>query len=171
MDVDTQPRPLEYWRKALGLFCNFKTWVAMAVSISAVLIPCLESFKRLVEGLESPDYVHEDEVPSTSWTDELGRVCVWAANIGVHQTGQFSLDFRLRDALHISRQIIKLLNDLQRTIEDTKIVLSEEEACSSPNASPSASLPNDGTTTELQDIHEEIVTIINCLFKMSMLIR
>ena len=150
---------------------QFKTWTKMTISISAVFIPCLESFNRLVKRVELSGYVHKDQVPSTSWADELERVRIWATNIGAHQTGQSSLEFRLRDALYISRQITKLLNDLQRSIDDTGIVLSKEETCSSSDVSLSDSLSNEDVTTELQDIYEEIVIIINCLFKMSMFIR
>ena len=143
----------------------------MAVSISAVLIPCLKSFNQLLERVERPDYAHEHEVSSTLWADELGRLRIWAANIGAHQTGQSSLDFRLRDASHISRQITKLLRDLHQSIGDTETVLSEDKSSISAIGSPTDISPEDGSTTELQEVHEEIVTIVNCLFKLSMLIR
>jgi hypothetical protein len=42
----------------------------------------------------------ETEVSVRKWEDELGRLRVWAANIGAHQSGQSSLDYRLRDASH-----------------------------------------------------------------------
>ena len=85
----------------------------MATSISAILVPCLKSFNELQEQVERLDYSREAEVSAASWRDELGRLRVWAANIGAHQTGQSSLDFRLRDASHISKQVTKLLKDLE----------------------------------------------------------
>lgn len=98
----------------------------MATSISALLIPCLKSFNQLQERVEQPEYNHEEEVPPASWGDKLGRLRVWAANIGAHQTGQSSLDFRLRDASHISKQIAKLLQDLEQSLSDVFEELSED---------------------------------------------
>ena len=138
----------------------------MATSISAILVPCLKSFNQLQEQVERPGYGREAEVTSASWTDELGRLRVWAANIGAHQTGQSSLDFRLRDASHISKQITKLLRDLEQSLHDIFDELSENETVASDD-----DWPDDESTTELQQLHEEVVNIIDCLYQLSMLIR
>ena len=84
----------------------------MATLISAELIQCLKLFKNIKEKIDEPGYSHGDVLSSSTWTDELGRVRIWAANIGAHQTGQSSLDFRLRHASHINDQILSLLTDL-----------------------------------------------------------
>lgn len=93
----------------------------MASSISSKLIPCLRNFKALLASPELAAY--EAEVPHAAWQDEMGRLRIWAANIGAHQTGQSSLDYRLRDASHISQQILKLLDDLSFTLEEIEEVL------------------------------------------------
>lgn len=143
----------------------------MATSISAILISCLKSFNQLQERVEQPDYSHEREVSSVSWGDELGRLRVWAANIGAHQTGQSSLDFRLRDASHISNQITKLLQDLNRSLDDILDELSEDETKASEDDETEASWLDNNSTTELQQLREEVINIIDCLYQLSMLIR
>ena len=154
----------------------------MATSISAILISCLKSFIQLQKRVEQPDY-NEREVSSVSWGDELGRLRIWAANIGAHQTGQLSLDFRLRDASHISNQITKLLQDLNRSLDDILDELfnrslddildelSEDETKASADDETEASWLDDNSTTELQQLHEEVINIIDCLYQLSMLIR
>lgn len=139
---------------------------SMTTSISAILLPCLKSFNQLQEQVERPDYGSEAEVSSALWADELGRLRVWAANIGAHQTGQSSLDFRLRDASHISKQITKLLRDLEQSLHDIFDELFEDETEASDD-----DWPDDESTTELQQLHEEVVNIIDCLYQLSMLIR
>ena len=141
----------------------------METSISAILVPCLKSFNQLAEQVERPDYNCEAEVSPALWRDELGRVRVWAANIGAHQTGQSSLDFRLRDASHISNQITKLLEDLEQSLYAIFDELSEHEMEASDEGDDA--WPGHETTTELQQLYEEVVNIVDCLYQMSMLIR
>ncbi len=143
----------------------------MATSISAILIPCLKSFNQLQERVEQPDYGYEREVSSTAWGDELGRLRIWAANIGAHQTGQSSLDFRLRDASHISNQVTKLLRELNHSLDDIVDELLEDGITASEDDQTSASWLDDSSTTELQQLHEEVANIIDCLYQLSMLIR
>ena len=143
----------------------------MATSISAILIPCLKSFNKLQEQVERPDYSHEAEVARASWGDELGRLRVWAANIGAHQRGQSSLDFRLRDASHISKQITDLFRDLGQSLHDIFTELSDDKIEASDHDEPDAFWPGREPTTELQQLYEEVTNIIDCLYQLSMLIR
>lgn len=140
----------------------------MATSISAILVPCLKSFNELQEQSKRPEYRREAEVSAASWGDELGRLRVWAANIGAHQTGQSSLDFRLRDASHISKQVTKLLRDLEQSLHDIL-----DEVSGDPTDVPEDDdfWPGEESTTELQQLHEEVINIIDCLYQLSMLIR
>ncbi|ERF73256.1 hypothetical protein EPUS_03088 [Endocarpon pusillum Z07020] len=135
----------------------------MATSIASSLIPCLRNFNNLVARDELN--AHEAEVPRIAWNDELGRLRIWAANIGAHQTGQSSLDYRLRDASHISKQILSLLGDLCFALDEVGQVLLDgpipEEIADS----------DEDDETEIQQLYKGISNIIKCLYQMSMLIR
>ena len=132
------------------------------------MVPCLRSFNHLLALIKESSFA-STEVPSILWEDELGRLRVWVENIGAHQKGQASLDFRLRDASHISKLIIRLLNGLKTTIEDVEVVLNEGSAAGNDRAI--YPLIEDDSTTEIQELHEQTLTIINELFQTSMLIR
>ena len=136
----------------------------MATSISAILISCLKFFNQLHERVEQPDYSHERDISSVSWGDELGRLRIWAANIDAHQTGQLSLDFRLRDTSHISNQITELLQDLNRSLDDILDELLKDERKASEDNETEASWLDDNSIIELQQLHEEIINIIDCLY-------
>ena len=140
----------------------------MTTSISAILVPCLKSFNELQEQVERHDYSREAEVSAASWGDELGRLRVWAANIGAHQTGQSSLDFRLRDASHISKQVTNLLRDLDQSLHD---ILDEISGDRTDVLEDDDFWPGEESTTDLQQLHEELINIIDCLYQLSMLIR
>jgi hypothetical protein len=135
----------------------------MATSISSLLIECLGLFNTLVARRDLVS--HDAEVPVTLWADELGRLRVWAANIGAHQTGQSSLDYRLRDASHIKDQIVRLLESLRRSLFDL------QEAQSEPQEAAEDQLSDDEDATEVEQIYNGLVELINSLFQMSMLIR
>ena len=137
-------------------------------TVSTALVSCLRSFKNLLAPIKESSFA-TIEVPLIRWEDELGRLRVLAANMGAHQTGQASLDFRLRDASHISKLIIKLLDGLETTIEDVKVVLNEGNAAG--NNPEMYSSVEDDSSTELQELHGQILTIISELFQTSMLIR
>ncbi|KAG7004790.1 hypothetical protein G7Y79_00023g053740 [Physcia stellaris] len=109
------------------------------------------------------------------WEDELGRLRVWTANIGAHQTGQSSLDYRLRDASHIRLHIVKLLEDLHQTLKHVKGLLDDDslEITSDHSATSSdsdVSIAED-PAAELFELHEDLVCIIDCLYRTSMLVR
>src|SRR5271156_5178006 len=116
----------------------------MATSISSLLIECLSLFNAQVARDEL--VAHDAEVPQSLWLDELGRLRVWAANIGAHQIGQSSLDYRLRDASHIKDQIIRLLERLQRLQVDLEVL-------NAPREEPEDQFSDDEDTTELEQIY------------------
>ncbi|KAF4760979.1 hypothetical protein HAV15_006523 [Penicillium sp. str.  len=110
------------------------------------------------------------EVPPALWKDELGRLRVWAANIGAHQTGQSSLDYRLRDASHIKEQTLRVLKRLQRTTEDINDILHHSPG-DDDFSDLSGDEEDDEHQTEMQSIYHALRDTINNLFQMSMLIR
>jgi hypothetical protein len=134
----------------------------MAAMISSSVNHCLKLFNKLISNNDLRRY--HDEIPENLWQEELGRFRIWAANIGAHQVGQSSLDYRLRDASHIKDQISTLLLALQDTFQDLEEVLME-----SPNDHEQMS--DSEETSEIQQIYNGLVETINYLFRMAMLLR
>ena len=143
----------------------------IATLISSVIVEDLRLFNNLIRRLEQAGCKHHEDVPTGLWTEELGRLRVWAANVGAHQIGQSSLDFRLRDASRISEEVVKLLHDLSGVLKETLEYMDEDDQ----GDIPSEDLPppdSDGNPmTGLQYLFDEVVTIIKCLYQMAMLIR
>jgi hypothetical protein len=139
----------------------------VATSISTVLSAVLKSVNATITRNEL--HMHRDQVPRSLWEDELGRLRVWAANIGAHQAGLSSLDYRLRDASHIKAQIVRLLEGLTRKFRHLEEVL-DEDPDELDKLDEEADLDHGGVT-EIQQIYKALTENINLLFRMSMLIR
>ena len=145
----------------------------MAASISSSIVASLKAFNALVEKLNSTD---PDDLPESlsigQWEDELGRLRMWAANIGAHKTGQSSLDFRLRDASHIRNQILKLLKNVEASIDSAQELLferpdSDEETFSDDDGDDEREAPG----SILEELLASLAAIIKSLFQLSMLVR
>jgi hypothetical protein len=88
-----------------------------------------------------------------------------------------SLDYRLRDASHISTEIVNILQDLDGLIEDaTGIIrgektpwdqLGEESSDTEPDEDDEQDLPS----TELGQLTEAITDAVNCLLRLSVAIK
>ncbi|KAL8665547.1 MAG: hypothetical protein Q9168_007678 [Polycauliona sp. 1 TL-2023] len=145
----------------------------MADSISTSIIACLKAFNAYIQKLQ----VLDDEDPATQfvkpWEDELGRLRMWAANIGAHQINQSSLDYRLRDSSHVRQQIIKLLKELSERLheaqdESLRERISDDDEVESLEGSLSG---DEEVQTDGHLLRKSVATIITCLFQMSMLVR
>ncbi|KAL8768274.1 MAG: hypothetical protein Q9209_005413 [Squamulea sp. 1 TL-2023] len=139
------------------------------MSISRSFVSCLQSFNGLITHIDSPGYGYGDDVPIASWIDELGRIRIWAANVGAHQSGQSSLEFRLRDASHISDETMNLLGGLEGLLSETREYITE-------GPYPDENILHDETfneepTTEIRSLYDAIVNVIQCLYKLAILIR
>ncbi|KAL8702444.1 MAG: hypothetical protein Q9201_004395 [Fulgogasparrea decipioides] len=144
----------------------------MAASISASIIACLKAFNAFVEQLQDLDNKNPARLLVQRWQDELGRLRMWAANIGAHQTNQSSLDYRLRDSSHVRRQIIKLLDQLlNRLHEAGKAILEEEVEDEDVESLEGSSSEDEALQTDVHQLQRSVATIITCLFQMSMLVR
>ena len=104
------------------------------------------------------------------WNDELGRFKIWATNIGAHQRGQSSLDFRLRDASHIRDEVLTLIEDLQRTLQDVDDVLNDPTP-SEDDVAPGPARADGAHETELQQLHRSTMAVIRCLLQLTMVVR
>ncbi|KAL4899992.1 hypothetical protein BDW74DRAFT_183131 [Aspergillus multicolor] len=152
-------------------------------TISELLHSCLKQFAKLFS-LDALAQIRDlTEIPLQAWKDELGRLRVWAANIGAHQKGQSSLDYRLRDSSHIRLQTIKVLEATKTLLEDIENILlgssepgetslDEELEMQSLCAELELDLGNPSSgRTELQDAYQSLVNKISQLFDISMTIR
>ncbi len=122
---------------------------------------------------------HQNEVPLRAWKDELGRLRLWAGNIGAHQTGQSSLEYRLRDASHLKDQTVKILGAIESLITDLQATLSEnneqeekllDEDIEGLLAELTLEDDSNGTMTT-QEAYESLVERVSLLFDISMAVR
>ncbi|KAB8211502.1 hypothetical protein BDV34DRAFT_184831 [Aspergillus parasiticus] len=146
----------------------------MATTIATVLNQCLKEFTDITISGTLGHF--ESEVSQRRWLDELGRLRVWSGNIGAHQVGQSSLDYRLRDSSHLRSETIKLLQRMLRLLQDLREVTSEGEDGSQEDDSffsdaSDIELDDDDIVTEVQQIYQGLVEIVNLLFQISMEIR
>lgn len=81
-------------------------------AISRNVQAVLRSFQSVVGALDDLDQNDSIENEST-------RFKMWAGNLGAHQSGPASLDYRLREAPHIHEQVLYLLRDLTQSLQDT----------------------------------------------------
>ncbi|KAL8697515.1 MAG: hypothetical protein Q9224_002275, partial [Gallowayella concinna] len=145
----------------------------MAASISSSIVACLKAFNQFIEGIQEVG-TQKPGLAVQHWQDELGRLRIWAANIGAHQTNQSSLDYRLRDSAHIRQQILKLLDELIQRLEDAGHSIQNDESDDENDDIESlegSSSEDEGPQTEHQQLQRSVAKIINCLFQMSMLVR
>lgn len=92
----------------------------MVSTIAEAVELCSASFSGLYKALESAKSDSRSQISLTCVTDQHGRFNVWAGNIGAHQTGQSSLDYRLRDASQMKEKVTKILGYLSETLRDSK---------------------------------------------------
>ena len=146
-------------------------------SVASLVVEALESFNAFVDLLEAlePRNRRLLGVSVTGWKDELGRLRIWAANVGTHETYQMSLDYRLRDAPHIFDQVVELLADLAKRLDDAEEVFMEilGRAVDQVVISDQGDDENDvdEAIPEMEQMRGSVATIIGNLFQMSMLIQ
>ncbi len=92
----------------------------MVSTIAEAVEVCSTSFRRLYKALESAKGDSRSQISLACVTDQHGRFNVWAGNIGAHQHGQSSLDYRLRDASQMKEEFTKILGYLSETLHDSK---------------------------------------------------
>ncbi|EEA19561.1 hypothetical protein TMatcc_009696 [Talaromyces marneffei ATCC 18224] len=140
----------------------------MKDTISQLLNQCLREFAAITDSESVVRY--ETEVSHRRWLDELGRLRVWSGNIGAHQTGQSSLDYRLRDASHLREETTRLLSRLLHIFQDVAEVINEND----DEEALEIEIEDDDETkdmTEVQQLYQSIADTINSLFQISMAIR
>ncbi|KAJ5589278.1 hypothetical protein N7537_011956 [Penicillium hordei] len=146
----------------------------MATNIGTSLNECLKEFIELTNSGAVTRY--NNEVSEHRWLDELGRLRIWAGNIGAHLTGQSSLDYRLRDASHLKNETVKLLQRLLRLLRDLADVMKDEDQVEDETdklffEDSELELGGDNDMTDVQMLFQSLRNTINLLFQISMSIR
>jgi len=81
-------------------------------------IRCAKAFGNL-EQLVLPDVsILQDRLQFSSVSDDHGRFNIWAGNIGAYRVGPASLDSRLAEVALVRGQILKLLKDLNYSLDE-----------------------------------------------------
>ena len=144
----------------------------MADSIASAIIATLKCFNDFAEWAMSLVPPQSEILNLEAWEDELGRLRIWAANIGAHKIDQSSLDFRLRDASHIRDQIVKLLKSLDDSVHMAQEMLRDDfdNDQGSSSETDDDSINNDSASI-MMEIQDRVAGIIKSLFQMSMLVR
>ena len=84
-------------------------------SLVAVSLHSFQEFSHLVRTADQ-DLL----ISPAALADQIGRFRVWVSNIGAHRRGKSSLDFRLRDASHMRKNVTDLLEDCNMLLGEGK---------------------------------------------------
>lgn len=89
-------------------------------SIASTVADCFRSFTTLEKILDN-ECDHSEF--RTALIDCLGQFRIWSGNTGAHETGDSSLDHRLRDVPSVSESVLQLLSSLDGLIIDVILTL------------------------------------------------
>ena len=139
-------------------------------NLSESFLASLQLFGDVRSRLAATEFDVDQSGLLKQFDDEFGRLRLWASNIGAHQKGQSSLDFRLRDASNIRDQIRSLLDDLRDILRDAEECLDELES-DAVTDNPGEEIDKADPESDLEQICQSIVTCVDCLFQMSIIVR
>ncbi|KAF3042185.1 hypothetical protein E8E12_008894 [Didymella heteroderae] len=148
----------------------------------------VRSFQALVNALVTCDARWAEQLDQESLEDEFGRFRVWSGNLGALQQGHSCLDYRLRDSPLLSGNALKFLEELNSNLNEALAIVSGarlpyEEQLKSKSDEKSDEGSDDGFFSEddenedaglkkeLTMRYDEIVDIIDNLYKLSVRIR
>lgn len=78
-----------------------------------------DAFKECQDHFANLSSEFHHKAPSDLLYDQPGRLRLWARNIGAHQRGvRSSLDYRLRNAPHLSEAVLGCLEDIEHALGD-----------------------------------------------------
>ncbi|OBS22578.1 hypothetical protein FPOA_08914 [Fusarium poae] len=141
---------------------------------------CLDGFETIrmadVSGTST-----SDQKAALGIGEEEARFKIWSGNVAAHSTGRRSLQYRLRDASHLQKQVKSLLNELGELLADAFLIVSgvklpwdrieDEENVSLDIGSDSDSDFDEMPDTEMAQIAQNVSDVINCLLRLSVAIR
>lgn len=94
----------------------------MSQSIGGIVRDCLESFDSVLSDRAEVEGKVGESLFLSKIKDEQDKFKVWSGNIGAHRKGMSSLDYRLRDASNLRKEVESLLEDLLEALTDGKAV-------------------------------------------------
>lgn len=97
----------------------------VSFSLCGLAFSCKKDFALLKTALTSPECRYLDQISLTFVEDEAHRFFLWGTNIGAFQDAwiQSSLDYRLRDASQIRRQVSSVLKRLLDNLKSGELLL------------------------------------------------
>ncbi|KAF2024730.1 hypothetical protein EK21DRAFT_93852 [Setomelanomma holmii] len=115
------------------------------------------------------------QVSPTAIHDELSRFKMWVGNIAAHRKGRRSLEYRLRDAENLKREVHRVFKDLVAALRNGLAIVKREKTPWDEKEFSDTDLnvsDNDlQEDTELKQIRASITTFVTSLFRLSMAIR
>jgi len=104
----------------LLLIANTVVRGVMEHSICSSYDGCRVSFKDLIATLQNPTREFSDQIAEPAVRDEHGRFEVWAGNVGARHApkSRVSLDHRLRESSFYRERVMRLLKDLEDTLQN-----------------------------------------------------
>ncbi|KAI1400293.1 hypothetical protein F4819DRAFT_378459 [Hypoxylon fuscum] len=146
----------------------------METSIALHVVQCLHAFEKVSSTVTK---LKHNDIKNV--VDEFSRFKLWSGNIGAHHNGRRSLDYRLRDASHLQKQVISLLEELRDSLSEITSILEGDE----PPWDQTRTTPNDSDhdvedqitpgasdfeyQTVLSQLAIDVSNIVNCLLRLS----
>ncbi|CAG1974790.1 hypothetical protein QX201_010103 [Fusarium graminearum] len=149
-------------------------------SIADSVRNCLNDFEviRKADLLEAST---ADRNAALEIREEETRFKIWSGNMGAHSEGRRSLQYRLRDASHLQKQVMSLLDELSELLGDAFLIVSgeripwdrveDDEEFPQDTESESDSEFGDMPGTEVAQIAQNVSDVVNCLLRLSVAIR
>ena len=90
----------------------------MSQSIGSLVRHCLEYFDYVLSDRAEDGVTMSESLVLFKIKDEQDKFKVWSGNIGAHRKGMSSLDYRLRDASNLRKEVLTLLEELLEALTD-----------------------------------------------------
>ncbi|KAF1362179.1 hypothetical protein EJ07DRAFT_58890, partial [Lizonia empirigonia] len=149
----------------------------------------VRSFQILVNTLLASSGKWTEHIDQEALEDEFGRLRVWSGNLGALQKGHSSMDYRLRDSPLLFGNALKFLEELNQNLDEAYAIISGARLPyeDQPKSESDKQVDEDnddgffseddeeeeaeGSRKELKMRYEEVVDIIDNLYKLSVRIR
>ena len=97
--------------------------MATAQSIADWYNTCIVIFGKISASIDNSGFDPGNDAKALVVTqlvrDQIGRLRVWAGNMGAHRVGRMSLDYKLKEASHIHAAVLELLKELNGSLTES----------------------------------------------------